>query len=63
VLLRAGANVSARELLDWINDRVGARYQRLHAVQIMDDFPRNAAGKTLKREMRDAYQIEHRDSH
>ena len=31
--------------------------QRLHALQIMDDFPRNAAGKTLKREMRDAYQV------
>jgi long-chain acyl-CoA synthetase len=44
------------ELRDWINERVGARYQRLHALQIMDDFPRNAAGKTLKREMRDAYQ-------
>jgi len=63
VLLRAGAAVSAGELLDWINERVGARYQRLHAVQIMDDFPRNAAGKTLKREMRDAYQADHRDSH
>ena len=62
VLLRAGAAVSAGELLDWINERVGARYQRLHAVQIMDDFPRNAAGKTLKREMRDAYQADHRDS-
>ena len=63
VLLRAGAAVSAGELLDWINERVGARYQRLHAVQIMDEFPRNAAGKTLKREMRDAYQADHRDSH
>lgn len=56
VVLNAGATVSADELRDWINERVGARYQRLHAVQIMDDFPRNAAGKTLKREMRDAYQ-------
>ncbi|MCM8637561.1 AMP-binding protein [Accumulibacter sp.] len=56
VLLRAGATATAAELRDWINARVGARYQRLHAVQIMDDFPRNAAGKTLKREMRDAYQ-------
>jgi len=62
VRLRAGAAVSAGELLDWINERVGARYQRLHAVQIMDEFPRNAAGKTLKREMRDAYQADHRDS-
>ncbi len=58
VLLREGAAVGAGELRDWINDRVGARYQRLHAVQILDDFPRNAAGKTLKRTMRDAYRDE-----
>jgi long-chain acyl-CoA synthetase len=54
VVLHADASVRADELRDWINERVGARYQRVHAVQIMDDFPRNAAGKTLKREMRDA---------
>jgi long-chain acyl-CoA synthetase len=56
VILRPDAVLSASELRDWINERVGARYQRLHAVQIMDEFPRNAAGKTLKRTMRDAYQ-------
>jgi long-chain acyl-CoA synthetase len=56
VILRPDAVLSASELCDWINERVGARYQRLHAVQIMDEFPRNAAGKTLKRTMRDAYQ-------
>ena len=55
VLLRAGATATAGELRDWINARVGALYQRLHALQIMDYFPGNAAGKTLKREMRDAY--------
>lgn len=58
LLLHANAAVSADELLHWINERVGARYQRLHAVRIMDDFPRNAAGKTLKREMRDAYRAD-----
>ena len=57
VVLNSGASITAAELRDWINERVGARYQRLHALQIMDDFPRNAAGKTLKREMRDAYQV------
>ncbi|MCP5247848.1 MAG: AMP-binding protein [Candidatus Accumulibacter sp.] len=62
VILRAGASVSADQLREWINERVGARYQRLHALQIMDDFPRNAAGKTLKREMRDAYQAAAGDS-
>ncbi|WP_313951815.1 AMP-binding protein [Accumulibacter sp.] len=56
VILHAHASVSAAELRDWINERVGARYQRLHALQILDEFPRNAAGKTLKREMRDTYQ-------
>ncbi|MCM8594912.1 class I adenylate-forming enzyme family protein [Accumulibacter sp.] len=59
VTLRPGASASAEELLEWINERVAARYQRLHAVEVMDDFPRNAAGKTLKREMRDAYQLQH----
>ncbi|MEF8730106.1 MAG: AMP-binding protein [Accumulibacter sp.] len=59
VLLRTDASATATELRDWINDRVGARYQRVHAVQIMDDFPRNAAGKTLKREMRDGYKKRH----
>ena len=55
VLLHDGATVGACELRDWINARVDARYQRLHALQIMDEFPRNAAGKTLKRTMRDSY--------
>ena len=31
---------------------VAARYQRVDRVIVMDEFPRNAAGKTLKREMR-----------
>src|SRR5262245_33945852 len=55
VVLRAGANASAEELRDWINSRVVARYQRVDRVVIMADFPRNAAGKTLKREMRERY--------
>jgi long-chain acyl-CoA synthetase len=55
VVLRAGANASEEELRDWINSRVAARYQRVDRVVIMADFPRNAAGKTLKREMREPY--------
>jgi acyl-CoA synthetase (AMP-forming)/AMP-acid ligase II len=31
---------------------VAARYQRVSQVLVMKDFPRSAAGKTLKREMR-----------
>jgi acyl-CoA synthetase (AMP-forming)/AMP-acid ligase II len=55
VILHAGAALAAEELRGWINQNVGARYQRVHAVQLMTEFPRNAAGKTLKREMRDAW--------
>ena len=55
IVLRAGASASPEELRDWINSRVAARYQRVDRVVIMKDFPRNAAGKTLKREMREPY--------
>ena len=55
VILREGAKVTAGELRDWINSRVAARYQRVSEVLIMTDFPRSAAGKTLKREMREPY--------
>lgn len=55
VVLKVGAGETAEELRDWVNERVAARYQRVQAVVIMPAFPRNAAGKTLKREMRDPY--------
>ena len=35
-----------------VSPRVAAKYQRLSRVVVMDEFPRNAAGKTLKRELR-----------
>ncbi len=52
IVLREPDTVAADVLKAWINDRVAARYQRVDRVLVMDDFPRNAAGKTLKREMR-----------
>ena len=55
VVLKVGADATASELRDWINERVAARYQRVHEVTILPAFPRNAAGKTLKREMRAPY--------
>ena len=55
VILNSGAAVSAEALRDWINERVAARFQRVSAVDILPDFPRSAAGKTLKRELRDPY--------
>ena len=55
VILNAPATAGAEELRDWINARVAARYQRVAEVIVLQDFPRSAAGKTLKRELRAPY--------
>jgi long-chain acyl-CoA synthetase len=34
---------------------VAAKFQRIVDVVFFEEFPRNVAGKTLKREMRDTY--------
>lgn len=53
VVLQSPAAVGAEELRDWVNTRVAASFQKISAVEIIDEFPRNAAGKILKREMRE----------
>ena len=55
VVLASGESVGIEELVAWTNERVGAKFQRVHDVVLYEEFPRNVAGKTLKREMRDAY--------
>ena len=55
VILHQQESIEADELKKWVNERVGAKFQRIYKVVIMEDFPRNVAGKTLKREMRDTY--------
>jgi acyl-CoA synthetase (AMP-forming)/AMP-acid ligase II len=55
VVLQKPDSVTSEELKSWVNERVSAKFQRLHDVVIMDDFPRNVAGKTLKRVMREDY--------
>jgi len=55
VVLGADAGVEAEVLIAWVNERVGAKFQRLADVSIVEDFPRNVAGKTLKRELQSAY--------
>lgn len=59
VILREPGSATAAELRDWINERVGARYQRVSEVLVLPDFPRSAAGKTLKRELRAPYWAGH----
>ncbi len=56
----AGADLDPAELLEWTNERVGAKYQRLADAVLLAAFPRNIAGKTPKHELRVRY-LEHRN--
>jgi len=53
VIPRAGKGCApdAAALLAWANARL-SRTQRLSAIEFRDEFPRNALGKVLKRELR-----------
>jgi len=55
VVLEDGKTASPDDLVAWTNQRVGAKFQRIRDVLFYDEFPRNVAGKTLKRTMRDEY--------
>jgi len=47
-----GAGASADEIMRWTNERLG-KTQRLSALHAIDELPRSAIGKVLKRELRD----------
>ncbi len=49
------APAGAEELREWINARVDARFQQVREVLVLDAFPRNTAGKILKRVLREQY--------
>jgi acyl-coenzyme A synthetase/AMP-(fatty) acid ligase len=46
--------LSAPELRDWVNTRVG-KTQRLSGLRFVQELPRSAIGKVLKRELREMY--------
>ena len=50
VTLRAGSELPPAELKEWANTKVG-KMQRLSEVRVIDEMPRNAIGKILKREL------------
>ena len=54
VVMQPGHATSADELLQWVNQRVG-KTQRVAGVHLLDELPRSAIGKVLKRELRDRY--------
>jgi len=51
---RSGAALEARDLKEWANARL-AKTQRLAALMLRDDFPRNAMGKVVKPDLRREY--------
>jgi long-chain acyl-CoA synthetase len=55
VTLRPGSSWGHAELIEWINARVGAKFQRVADVMILESFPRNVAGKTLKGKLQEQY--------
>ncbi len=54
VVARPGEPVAGADLLAWFNRRIG-KTQRLAALYVLDELPRSAIGKVLKRELRDRY--------
>jgi acyl-CoA synthetase (AMP-forming)/AMP-acid ligase II len=58
VVVRAGASVDAEALRAWANERVG-KTQRIAFLTLVDELPRSAIGKVLKRELRDRFVAEH----
>lgn len=60
VTLKKPGTITEDQLREWINQHVSAKFQRVHHVVIMAEFPRNIAGKILKRVMREEFAIEAR---
>jgi len=56
VVLHSAGAATAAELAEWINARVSAKFQRVSGVMVLDEFPRNVAGKTLKRVLRERHE-------
>jgi acyl-CoA synthetase (AMP-forming)/AMP-acid ligase II len=54
VVKTANTNVDVEALTTWFNGKVG-KTQRLAKLEFMDQLPRSAIGKVLKRELRDAF--------
>jgi long-chain acyl-CoA synthetase len=54
VVLKAGSKANEATLLDWFSQQVG-KTQRLSSLHFIDELPRSAIGKVLKRELRDKH--------
>ncbi len=55
IVAHQGCKIDRNTLINWVNQKVDAKFQRIHDVMVLNEFPRNAAGKTLKRELNTRY--------
>ena len=54
VVRRSNDVTDAAEILSWANQRLG-KTQRLASVRLLNNLPRSAIGKVLKRELRESW--------
>ena len=54
VVSHTNTPADSAEILDWVNQRIG-KTQRLAKVLLVDELPRNAIGKVLKRDLRQRF--------
>ncbi len=57
IILKDNSNGTKEEILTFANGKLGARYQKVFDIMFVDDFPKNVAGKILKRELKDMYLV------
>ena len=52
-VVASNPNVTEQELADFVNGKVNAYYQLRGGVHIIDAIPKNASGKTMRRDLRE----------
>jgi acyl-CoA synthetase (AMP-forming)/AMP-acid ligase II len=57
VIPKPGGEIDTQELLEWSNARL-SKTQRIKSIELREEFPRNALGKVIKRELRAPYWAE-----
>ena len=55
-ILHPGANVTGKNLADYVNDKIGEDFKRIRGgVYIVDSIPRDVNGKTLNKDLKPIY--------
>ncbi|MFP6596928.1 MAG: fatty acid--CoA ligase, partial [Candidatus Hydrogenedentota bacterium] len=54
IVLKAGFDISAEEFIAFCRDRI-AHFKCPKSVEFIDELPRNASGKVLKRQLREKH--------